>query len=106
MSQLNPRIVSPVTGSKAPAAIAVPEALTTGQTLVRSVRIRGARPARAANTGSVWIGFDKANDSQLEELTPGTVITLTAPDGYFLDLGRIWVDSVNLGDGVTFTGFI
>lgn len=90
-----------VEGTKAPAAIATPEALAATN-LVTSVLIRAGRTARVANTGSVWIGFSSTNDSQLIELVPGATITIDAPYGKYIDLASIYVDSVTLGDGVVF----
>jgi hypothetical protein len=88
-------------GTKAPAAIATPEALATTN-LVHSVIIRAGRTARVSNTGSVWIGTTSTNDSQLIELIPGAVLTISAPPGKYIDLATIYVDSVTLTDGVIY----
>lgn len=104
-----------VTGSKAPASAGTPEALAAAATYVQQVVICGQRAARVANTGSVWIGSSSVNDSQLIELTPGAAAspgingssyTLTAPPGKVIDLGDIYVDSVTVGDGVTWLGVL
>lgn len=105
-----------VTGSKAPASAGTPEALAAAATYVQQVVICGQRAARVANTGSVWIGSSSANDSQLVELLAGvaapgpgingTSYTITAPPGKVIDLGDIYVDSVTVGDGVTWLGVL
>ena len=105
MSKYNPRVVTPVQGSKLPAATGTPEALATEQTLVRFLRIRAMRSGRVANTGSVYVGFSATNDAQLEELVPSEWLTLTPPAGEYLDLATIYVDAVTLGDGVIFWAF-
>lgn len=96
-----PLLSIPLSGTKVPAAIATPEALATVEIPVHSVTIQARRAARAANVGSVWIGFGSANDSQNWELTPGKELTLTAPEGKKIDLASIFVDSATLTDGVT-----
>jgi hypothetical protein len=105
-----------VTGSKAPASAGTPEALAAAATYVQQVVICAQRAARVANTGSVWIGSSSANDSQLVELLAGVAApgpgingssyTITAPPGKVIDLGDIYVDSVTVGDGVTWLGVL
>lgn len=90
-----------VEGVKAPASLAVPEALTTTN-LVHSVIIRAGRTARIGNTSSVWVGITATNDTQFIELLPGAVLTITAPPGKYLDLATIFVDAVTLTDGVVY----
>lgn len=91
---------------KAPASVAVPEALAAAGTYVSTVTIWAQRAARVANTSSVFIDSVSANDTQLIELIPGSFITLTAPPNKYIDLGEIYVDSVTLGDGVFILGLL
>lgn len=90
-----------VEGTRAPASLATPEALTTTN-LVHSVIIRAGRTARVANTSSVWVGTTSTNDAQLLELIPGATLTITAPPGKYIDLSTIYVDAVTLTDGVIY----
>lgn len=102
-----------VQGSKLPASAGTPERLAAVGTYVSSVTLIAQRLARVPNTGSVWIGSTSGNDTQLVELTPGSVgnpngsaYSFTAPPGRVIDLGDIYVDSVTTGDGVTYFGVL
>ena len=53
-----------------------------------------------ANAGSVAIGFSNVNNQEPIELTPGDVWTFSVSAGRKLDLGKIFLDVLNDGDGV------
>ncbi len=90
-------------GSKAPAAIATPEAIATGPLWVSYIRIKAFRPTRAVNTGIVYLGITTANDTQVYGLGVGEVLELYADSGALIDASKIFVDAVTLTDGVVFS---
>ena len=95
-----------VRGIKAPAAIAVPEALAGAGTYVRAVTIYAGRAARVANAATVWIDAIATNDAQQVPLAVGGAITFTAPPGMVIDLGDLYVDAGTLTDGVYWLGLL
>jgi hypothetical protein len=90
-----------VFGSKVPASIATPEALSAVPLVCSSVVITAGR-GRAVNTGAVYLGSSDANDTQFFPLAVGATITLFAGADENLDLSTIFVDAVSSGDGVQF----
>ena len=90
-----------VFGSKVPASIATPEALSAVPLVCSSVVISAGR-GRAVNTGTVYLGSSDANDSQFFPLAPGASVQLFAGDDEMLDLSTIFVDSATATDGVQF----
>lgn len=79
---------------------AVPVAWTNAPTKVTRVTIIGKKAARTANTGTVYIGTSSANDSQVYEILTGTVHTLNARPGAFIDLSTWYLDVATVGDGI------
>lgn len=98
---MSARLSPIVFGSKVPAAIATPEALSATPLLCTSVKIVASR-GRTVNTGSVFLGDSVTNDAQLFPLIPGATLELTAPKDGLLDLSKIFVDAATLTDGVQF----
>lgn len=93
-------------GFKAPAALAVPEALAGVQTLVQSVTLFARRGARVDNVGTIWWGFTAGNDTQQKPLLPGEGTKIEAPIGKLIDLALIYIDAATLGDGVQWIAMV
>jgi hypothetical protein len=83
------------------ASAGTPEAIGSG--MVDGIKIKAQKARGAANTGNVYVGYLPANDSQLEELTPGMEISITAQEGRKIDLSKIYIDAATDGDGVLVT---
>jgi hypothetical protein len=82
------------------AASGTPTAWTNAPTFVHKVTILGKKSARAANTGTVYIGPTSGNDTQPFEITTGAEVVLEAADGTLLNLADWYVDVVTNDDGV------
>lgn len=79
---------------------AVPVTLTNVVTKAIRCTLIGRKANRTANTGTVYVGMLSANDSQPIEITAGAVVSVLIPDGRALDLSKIYLDVVTVGDGV------
>ena len=83
-----------------------PVALANAGTFATTIILLGQKTVAhpdnggTVNTGKVFIGFSAVNGSQPIELAPGDSFVFSVSSGRKLDLGKIYLDVLNDGDGV------
>lgn len=97
----SPTSVTLAEGTKNVAAINVPERITAVSTLVDRIDIK----AKSTNTGSVRIGFQAADGTQVWELVPGEWKSINAPSGKKLDISSIYFDVDVAAEGIVYETF-
>lgn len=99
----DPRIITPIEGKKTVASSGTPEAIYSSSLAVQSIEIIAQKDQNSANTGTIWVGWTSTNGAPRRPMAAGDTWSIAAPFGSKLDLGAIYVDVANNGDGVTFT---
>lgn len=93
-------LLVPVQVIKTVALVATPEVLAADGTYFHSATLVGIKAARTDNVGTVYLGIGTTNDTQLFPIEPGASFSISAPEGYRLDLNDFALDVLNAGDGV------
>jgi hypothetical protein len=94
--------MTPIAGTSGFTVVVTTAGLGT-RNLVQSVSLTGNKARDTANVGVVYLGFTATNDAQLEPLAAGKTLVLRAPEGAVIDLGKIFIDVLNAGDGILAT---
>lgn len=68
--------------------------------LVDSVSFTGQKARATDNAGNVFLGYSATNDTQLFAIAPGKTVTMRAPAGASIDLGRFYLDVATNNDGL------
>lgn len=82
------------------AAVASGTITAKGELYFRRALFLGNKAARTANTGTVYLGLESTNDSQVLPITTGAERTLEAVTGARLSLADLWLDVATNADGV------
>lgn len=79
----------------------VPIALSTTRRYAQSFTVIGSVAPQVNNVGNIYIGTLTNNTQQPILVQPGTMISVIAPPGEWINLQEWFLDVVNANDGVT-----
>lgn len=78
----------------------IPEQVTTNNIYCTSVTLLGVKGVRDNNAGIVYVGWNSTNNTQFFPITAGGQVVIEAGQGRTINLKDIYVDVLNVGDGV------
>lgn len=85
-------------------ALAVTGTLTAKADLwFRRATFLGNKAARTGNTGTIYLGLESTNDTQVLTVATGAERTIEAVTGARLNLADLWLDVATAADGVVIT---
>ena len=82
------------------AASTTPAVLTNATIKAISITLIGRKANRTDNTGTVWVGFQSADDSQPIKVAAGATVGISIPAGRSIVLSSLYLDVETNNDGV------